>query len=125
LRGYQTAEPFAASLFFEIRKRMGETVFEDFHRAVIEAHEGKKTSTPDPVTEESMPSNASLEDVELEVTAPRGGVQDFSRRNASRKRPSGAQESRVHIRYPSRPIDFRRHGGGASHPLSHRLELTE
>jgi len=68
LRGYQTAEPFAASLFVEIRKRMGETVFEDFHRAVIEAHEGKKTVTPDPVTEESMPSNASLEGVELEVT---------------------------------------------------------
>jgi transposase, IS5 family len=42
LPGYQQAEPFAASLFVEIRKRMGETVFEAFHRAVIGTHDGKR-----------------------------------------------------------------------------------
>lgn len=47
LQGYQSAEPFTSSLFVEIRKRMGETVFEGFHRAIIEAHEGKKPVTPE------------------------------------------------------------------------------
>ena len=42
LAGYQQAQPFAPSLFVEIRKRMGETVFEGFHQAIIDAHEGKK-----------------------------------------------------------------------------------
>jgi IS5 family transposase len=46
LPGYQTAEPFASSLFVEIRKRMGEAVFEGFHRAIIAAHEGKKPVKP-------------------------------------------------------------------------------
>lgn len=43
LPGYQPAAPFAASLLVEIRKRMGESVFEGFHRAIIEAHEGKSS----------------------------------------------------------------------------------
>jgi hypothetical protein len=32
---YQTEPPFAPSLFVEIRKRMGQSVFEDFHEAII------------------------------------------------------------------------------------------
>lgn len=35
LSRYQTERPFAPSLFVEIRKRMGQTVFEDFHEAII------------------------------------------------------------------------------------------
>lgn len=50
LPGYQTAEPFASSLFVEIRKRMGEAVFEGFHRAIIAAHEGQKPEKPEPAT---------------------------------------------------------------------------
>jgi hypothetical protein len=50
LPGYQSAEPFASSLFVEIRKRMGEAVFEGFHRAVIAAHEGKKPVKSEPET---------------------------------------------------------------------------
>jgi transposase, IS5 family len=41
LPGCQSAEPFASSLFVEIRKRMGEAVIECFRRAIIPAHEGK------------------------------------------------------------------------------------
>jgi hypothetical protein len=37
LSRYQTEPPFAPSLFVEIRKRMGQTVFEDFHEAIIGA----------------------------------------------------------------------------------------
>jgi len=47
LRGYQATAPFAPSLLVEIRKRMGEAVFEGFHRAIIEAHESKKPIKPD------------------------------------------------------------------------------
>lgn len=53
LPGYQVTEPFASSLFVEIRKRMGETVFEGFHRAIIAAHEGQKpikVQPPAPIT---------------------------------------------------------------------------
>jgi hypothetical protein len=42
LPGYQATAPFSSSLWVEIRKRMGEAVFEGFHRAIIDAHEGKK-----------------------------------------------------------------------------------
>jgi hypothetical protein len=45
LPGYQQVVPFAPSLLVEIRKRMGEAVFEGFHRAIIEAHEGKSRSS--------------------------------------------------------------------------------
>jgi len=56
LPGYQAAEPFASSLFVEIRKRMGESVFEGFHRAIIEAHDGKKSAQPAPATEPAVPT---------------------------------------------------------------------
>ena len=42
LSGYQMQAPFAPSLFVEIRKRMGEEVFEHFHGAIIDALEGVK-----------------------------------------------------------------------------------
>ncbi|MGZ8928861.1 MAG: IS5 family transposase [Methylobacter sp.] len=55
LTGYQATAPFAPSLLVEIRKRMGEAVFEGFHRAIIEAHEGKKPVKP----ESQAPTDAS------------------------------------------------------------------
>ena len=42
LSGYQMQAPFAPSLFVEIRKRMGQEVFEHFHGAIIDALEGVK-----------------------------------------------------------------------------------
>jgi hypothetical protein len=56
LPGYQATAPFAPSLLVEIRKRMGEAVFEGFHRAIIEAHEGKKPVKPEP----QAPTDAAL-----------------------------------------------------------------
>lgn len=66
LQGYQTAEPFAPSLFVEIRKRMGEAVFEGFHRAIIAAHEGQKSVTPEPPTPPAPPTE-SQESVKSEI----------------------------------------------------------
>ena len=42
LAGYQMKAPFAPSLLVEIRKRMGESVFESFHASLIEAVESAK-----------------------------------------------------------------------------------
>ncbi len=42
LPGYQMQAPFASSLFVQIRKRMGQEVFEVFHGAIIEAVEGAR-----------------------------------------------------------------------------------
>ena len=43
LTGYQMAAPFAPSLLVEIRKRMGESMFEAFHGVIIDAVEKAKT----------------------------------------------------------------------------------
>jgi len=47
LKGFQAQAPFAPSLLVEIRKRMGQTVFDEFHQAIIETVEPgrKKKST--------------------------------------------------------------------------------
>jgi hypothetical protein len=42
LPGYQKTAPFVPSLFVEIRKRMGQSVFEEFHGAIIDALEEAK-----------------------------------------------------------------------------------
>jgi hypothetical protein len=88
LPGFQSRQPFAPSLFVEVRKRMGEAVFEGFHQAIIEAHEGKKPAKPKPntVTETVQSAEAGSEpamdkgcdategqtEPEPEATAPRG-----------------------------------------------------
>lgn len=43
LKGFQSKAPFAPSLLVEVRKRMGQGVFDEFHEAVIESVERKKT----------------------------------------------------------------------------------
>ena len=46
LPGYQMEAPFAPSLLVEIRKRMGPSVFEVFHRAIIAAVDHAKEKKP-------------------------------------------------------------------------------
>jgi hypothetical protein len=43
LKGFQAKAPFASSLLVEIRKRMGQTVFDEFHEAIIETVETRRT----------------------------------------------------------------------------------
>ncbi len=66
LPGYQPAAPFAPSLLVEIRKRMGEAVFEGFHRAIIEAHEGKSLAQPKspPAAETATCTQPGVEETE-------------------------------------------------------------
>lgn len=42
LKGFQSEAPFAPSLFVEVRKRMGQTVFDEFHEAIIDVIEPGK-----------------------------------------------------------------------------------
>lgn len=69
LSRYQTEPPFAPSLFVEIRKRMGQTVFEEFHEAIIGTIAKKKPTLKNgkdnqPPHDSSSGSNGS----EAEVT---------------------------------------------------------
>jgi len=67
LPGYQMAAPFAPSLFVEIRKRMGQSVFEVFHGAIIDAVDqakakskpGRKSRPPDDDPDDQPPSAVS------------------------------------------------------------------
>lgn len=43
LKGFQAKAPFASSLLVEIRKRMDQTVFDEFHEAIIETVEPGRT----------------------------------------------------------------------------------
>jgi hypothetical protein len=52
LPGYQMAAPFAPSLFVEIRKRMGQSVFDVFQGAIIDAVESAK---PKPKAKKAIP----------------------------------------------------------------------
>ncbi len=45
LAGYQMQVPFVPSLFVEIRKRMGQEVFEVFHGAIVDAVERKRVKS--------------------------------------------------------------------------------
>lgn len=46
LKGFQAKAPFASSLLVEIRKRMGQTVFDEFHEAIIETVEPRRKKKP-------------------------------------------------------------------------------
>jgi len=55
LPGYQTCVPFVPSLFVEIRKRMGQSVFDIFQGAIINALESKKAKKKTAALESSKP----------------------------------------------------------------------
>ncbi len=63
LAGFQAEAPFAPSLFVEIRKRMGASVFDEFQSAIIDAVEGAKSkpkqgTQPTATDEDNEPSPA-------------------------------------------------------------------
>ncbi len=61
LSGYQKEVPFAASLFVDIRKRMGESVFEGFHQAIIDVQAEKEEKTKPESDDQETPQNPSEE----------------------------------------------------------------
>jgi len=57
LPGYQMEAPFVPSLFVEIRKRMGQPVFDAFQRAIIDAIEEAKLKQEMKAKQESVPDD--------------------------------------------------------------------
>ena len=52
LPGYQKEAPFAPSLFVEVRKRMGQSLFDVFYKTVIDAVDKQKSVTKRKAQEE-------------------------------------------------------------------------
>lgn len=74
LKGFQSKAPFAPSLLVEVRKRMGQGVFDEFHEAVIESVKRKKTKqvikdSDDDGTNSALSSNDAESDKD-KVDAP-------------------------------------------------------
>ncbi len=71
LPGYQMEAPFAPSLFVDIRKRMGKSVFDTFHQAITDVHNGlqeKPTSAPE--TQEKHPHESKAPPDECSPSVP-------------------------------------------------------
>lgn len=64
LPGYQMAAPFAPSLLVEIRKRMGQSVFDLFYQAVITAVDSARQASAEH-DDQSPPDDNDLEEVQL------------------------------------------------------------
>jgi len=75
LAGYQMEAPFAPSLLVDIRKRMGESVFEGFHQAIIDAHEGEKVKLKSKAaSQEELQTKPQEEPGDTTVMAPEAGA---------------------------------------------------
>ena len=60
LKDFQNNQPFSSSLFVEVRRRMGQDVFEIFHQAIVDkVSEGKSSQVKkSPRNDESPPNNS-------------------------------------------------------------------
>jgi len=99
LAGYQMEAPFAPSLFVEIRKRMGQSVFEVFHGAIIEAVEEVRAKRKP--SESKSGEERSEEDHDDDTPSSSGGTlrEDESKRQG--KLILDATVSEQAIRYPT------------------------
>ena len=81
LPGYQQGVPFAPSLLVEVRKRMGQGVFDAFHAAIIDAVERSKSkhvslgAQGERSHDDDEPPGAGAEDVSCEEEAVEGSRQ--------------------------------------------------
>lgn len=87
LSRYQTEPPFAPSLLVEIRKRMGQTVFEDFHEAIIGAIAKKKPATK----HGKRPSQPPAHDDSS--SGSNGSEAEMAQSQAAARTPAKAEES--------------------------------
>ena len=56
LSEFQTKQPFTPSLFVEIRRRMGEEAFEEFHQAIVDRVESRKKAVKKSKTNDDNPT---------------------------------------------------------------------
>ncbi|SDY69916.1 transposase, partial [Nitrosomonas halophila] len=110
LKGFQSKAPFAPSLLVEVRKRMGQTVFDEFHAAIIKAVEQKKAKKPVKVDQDNdggspgrMASNYSEDDCHIAAvpaTAKQSSPSDKTPRNQG-KMIIDATVAEQAIRFPT------------------------
>ncbi|HHJ21130.1 MAG TPA: transposase [Gammaproteobacteria bacterium] len=74
LADYQMEAPFAPSLFVEIRKQMGQSVFEIFQGAIIDAVEAEKARKKPPNPSQSAKCNDPPEDDPDDPSSASGGA---------------------------------------------------
>ncbi|MGD8843594.1 MAG: transposase [Gammaproteobacteria bacterium] len=105
LPGYQKEAPFAPSLFVDIRKRMGEAVFEVFQQSLIDAVESRKAKGKQAAAVESSEPRSD-EDEE----PPPGGSSETGADGASVAEEDGSPQGKLildatvapqAIRYPT------------------------
>lgn len=92
LPGYQREEPFAPSLFVEIRKRMGQSVFDVFQGAIIDAVEQAKPN---------QEAKATIDDKDDEPPAASGSSADEDGLERQGKLILDATVTSQAIRYPT------------------------
>lgn len=92
LPGYQMEEPFAPSLFVEVRKRMGQSVFDVFQGAIIDAVEELKPKHE---------AKARIDDKDDEPPAGSGGCADVEGSERQGKLILDATVTSQAIRYPT------------------------
>ena len=107
LAGYQMEAPFAPSLFVEIRKRMGQGVFEIFQGAIIDAMEEAKVKKKSPSQGGHSPSEQAPEDNDDDPPTSSGGTPQEEEPEHRGKLITGCNR------------------GSTGDPLSHRPEPAE
>lgn len=90
LEKYQSEAPFVPTLFVEIRRRMGEETFSDFHQAIVNAVEKrrKKADKPDKTDEPDEPKETHKGKLIADATVAEQAIRyptDLSLLNESRE----------------------------------------
>ena len=106
LPGYQMEEPFAPSLFVEIRKRMGQDVFEVFHGAILDSLESAKAKRkPGDLNHSSQPGKAersqAQENNKDDLPSDSGSTTEDEESNHQGKLILDATVAPQAIRYPT------------------------
>ena len=101
LAGYQMKAPFAPSLFVEIRKRMGQGVFEIFQGAIIDAVEEAKAKKKSQSQTKSAKCNDQAEDDHNDPPSASGGTPQEEEPKHRGKLILDATVAPQAIRYPT------------------------
>jgi hypothetical protein len=101
LTGYQMEAPFAPSLFVEIRKRMGQGVFEIFQGAIIDALEDAKVKKKSPNQTRQSTSEQPPEDRDDDPPAASGSTPQEEEPEHQGKLILDATVAPQAIRYPT------------------------
>jgi hypothetical protein len=101
LPGYQMAAPFAPSLLVEIRKRMGQSVFEVFHGAIIDAMDKAKAKNKSGHQSRPAPRHPRSDDDDEPPSAPGPTPQEPAPASHQGKLLLDATVAPQAIRYPT------------------------